>query len=168
MRRWAPSAKWFRPGKSRPPVARKLTLSLVAFACLLSLPAAAADAHTNLRFSVRVEPIVLMIVTDSSGAPIKGWGHSSATLSLPIISGKSSVTADIDASGQPNNNGCTIFARLSAPTPAIITVNAKQISSTGDILVADAPAYPSSAALAIEATGHDSTLPAILLSCRPK
>ena len=158
------------PGSNNSPRRSRAStlILLLACACLLTLSAPAADSRAGLNVSIRVNPVVLMIVANGTGVPIQGRGNSSATVSLPLVSGKSTVTVNIDASGQPNNNGCTILARLSATTSATVTVNGKQISSTSNIPVADTPAYPSSAKLAIEATGQEPTLPAILLTCQPK
>ena len=172
MKSWALIANQLGSKASRSSASHKLTipgLFFCAFACLLSLPATAADAHTSLRVTIRIDPVVLIVVADSSGAPIKAWGTTSATASLPISYGKSSTTVNIDASGQPNDSGCTILARLSTATPASVTVNSKTLSTTNTV-VTDAPAYPSSAALAIEATAaqQSTALPAILLTCQPK
>ena len=168
MKSWALIAKRLRCSQSRSCASRRIPrLCLVAFACLLSLSAA---AQTSLRVTIQIDSVVLMTVSDAAGSIAKNWGKTSATLSLPIATGKHDVTANIDASGMPNDNGCTILARLSSTTTATVSINGKQLSSTGNVAVADATAYPSSASLAIEASAPPAsgTLPAVLLTCQPK
>ena len=124
----------------------------------------------SLRLSVTVEPVLLLLATDETGATTKVHGRTSATLAIGVTKASSLIQIRALASGQASDKGCSLSAKLAGEQSVAVTANQVSLKSDSFALVADLP-YSSKEPLQLQvksASDGKAVATSLVLSCAAK